>query len=313
MAVRFHGMLSGAPAMHALFDLLPRVARADSTVLVRGETGTGKELVARALHTLGPRRNGPFQAVNCATFTAELLASELFGHVRGAFTGAVRDRKGLFELADGGTLFLDEIAEIPVTIQSQLLRVLQERTFVPVGDTVPRKVDVRLVSATHQSLRHAVEAGRFRADLMYRVRVVPLFLPPLRQRPGDVSLLVQHFLNQFNESLGHLRRVDRVAPPALEALEAYAWPGNIRELANVLEYAFVVGTGPVLTLTDLTPELRGERPPDAGPAGPRPEDDERARLVAALAAARGRKAQAAEALGMSRSTLWRRLRELGIQ
>ena len=312
---RFQGMLSGAPAMHALFDLLPRVARADSTVLVRGETGTGKELVARALHALGPRRGGPFQAVNCATFTAELLASELFGHVRGAFTGAVKDRKGLFELADGGTLFLDELAEIPVTIQSQLLRVLQERTFVPVGDTVPRKVDVRLVSATHQSLRQAVEAGRFRADLMYRVRVVPLFLPPLRDRPGDVPLLVENFLKQFNESLGHLRRVERVAPAAMQALEAYAWPGNIRELANVLEYAFVVGLGPVLELADLTPELRGERPPDAGPGLPVGVDvdaQDRVRLVAALAAARGRKAQAAQALGMSRSTLWRRLRELGI-
>jgi len=316
-AVRFHGMVSAAPCMHALFDLLPRVARADSTVLVRGETGTGKELVARALHDLGPRRNGPFQAVNCATFTADLLASELFGHVRGAFTGAVKDRKGLFELADGGTLFLDEIAEIPVTIQSQLLRVLQERTFVPVGDTVPRRVDVRLVSATHASLRALVETGRFRADLMYRVRVVPLFLPPLRERIGDVPLLVAHFLNEFNTLLGHLRRVERVHPLALEALVAYPWPGNVRELANVLEYAFVIGQGPTLVLADLTPELRGERPPEleapALPASARdPEAQERDRLRRALAQAGGRKARAAEVLGMSRSTLWRRLRELGL-
>ncbi len=305
-------MVTVAPQMERLFELIRRVAKTDASALIRGETGTGKELVARAIHELGPRRSRPFRAINCATLTPELLASELFGHVKGAFTGAIRDRRGLFKLADGGTLFLDEIAEIPLDIQARLLRVLQERTFVPLGGADPLSVDVRLLAATLRSLRREVEEGRFREDLMYRVRVVPLFLPPLRERTGDVEALTAHFVDEFNARGG--RRVTEVAPDATEALLVHSWPGNVRELMNVIEYAFAVGEGRVLTLDELTPELRGEAPPDERRQNPDAtlRELERERLLDALRRTGGRKGKAAEALGMSRSTLWRKLREHGL-
>ena len=300
----FHGIITASPQMLEVFSLVERVARTDSTVLIRGATGTGKELVARAIQQLSARREQPFRAVNCATFTPDLLASELFGHVRGAFTGAVRERRGLFELADGGTVFLDEVAEMPLDIQARLLRVLQERTFVPVGGTDAVRVDVRLLSATNKALRREVEAGRFREDLMYRIRVVPIFLPRLAERDGDVEALAWHFIDQLNER--GQRHIDAVARDAMEAMLSYPWPGNVRELHNVIEYAFAVGEGPVLGLGDLTPELRGEPPPGD------PElvtDVERRRIQDALDRAGGRKGAAAELLGISRSTLWRKLRE----
>ena len=307
--MEFHGMVTRAPAMHAFFEILKRVARAEATVLVRGETGTGKELVAKALHELSPRAERPFAALNCATLTSELLASELFGHVRGAFTGAVRDRQGLFTQGDGGTVFLDEIAEIDLEIQARLLRVLQERTFVPLGGTQPRSVDVRVVSATHTSLRQQVERRRFREDLMYRIRVVPLFLPPLRERAGDIEALTWHFIDEFN-SRG-LREVDGLDGATEEALLGYRWPGNVRELLNAIEHAFAVGEGPVITLDELPPELRGEQAPfdSSSVGGISSREAERERIVEALATARGKKGRAAEALGMSRSTLWRKMRE----
>ena len=307
----FHGMLSESSQMASLFRLVRRVARTSAAVLVRGETGTGKELVARAVHDLGPRASKPFRAVNCATLTPELLASELFGHVKGAFTGAVKDRKGLFRLADGGTLFLDEIAEIPLELQARLLRVVQEQRFVPLGGSEPVDVDVRIVSATHRALRREVEEGRFREDLMYRLRVVPLYLPPLREREGDVELLAKHFVAEFNER--GLRRVERIDPMAREALSAHRWPGNVRELRNVVEYAFAVGEGAVMTVDELPPELRGERPPEVPGRPVTAVDLERDRLVSALRRTRGRKGEAAVLLGISRSTLWRKLREHGIE
>lgn len=308
----FHGMLTTADRMRDFFRILERVAKSESTVLIRGESGTGKELAARALHELSPRSHGPFRAVNCATFTRDLLASELFGHARGAFTGAIRDREGLFQLADGGTVFLDEIAELPLDLQAQLLRVLQERSFVPVGGTEPINVDVRVVSATHQALRREVEARRFREDLMYRVRVVPLFLPRLVEREGDVAALTWQFIDQFNAKHQRERRgariIEGIDQRAMKAMCAYPWPGNIRELRNVIEYAFAIGEGPVMTPDDLTPELRGE-PVPGGESDMSLGEIERERIVAALREAQGRKADAAEALGMSRSTLWRKLRE----
>ncbi|RDV37155.1 sigma-54-dependent Fis family transcriptional regulator [Bradymonadaceae bacterium TMQ3] len=312
----FFGMISGAPQMEELFGLLERVARADVSVLVRGETGTGKELVARAIHELSPRKGRAFRAVNCASFNSELLASELFGHVRGAFTGAVKDRRGLFALADGGSVFLDEIAEIPLEVQARLLRVLQEQRFVPVGGTDAVKVDVRLISATNKALRREVEQGRFREDLMYRVRVVPIFLPPLVERHGDIELLVWHFIEEFNAREGMPRRIEGLSEEAFEALQSYGWPGNVRELRNVIEYAFVVGEGEVLAYEDLPPELRGEGPVDsrevernAGESG----RSERQDIVAALRAAGGSREDAAAALGVSRTTLWRRMKEYGIE
>lgn len=306
--VPFHGMVTVSPQMQSFFALLKRVARTQATVLIRGESGTGKELAARALHELSPRADGPFKAVNCATLTGDLLASELFGHVRGAFTGAIRDRQGLFALADGGTIFLDEIAELPLDIQARLLRVLQERTFIPVGGTSPVEVDIRLVSATHTSLRNEVDARRFREDLMYRVRVVPLFLPRLAERDGDIEALTWHFIRQFNTQ--GFRHIDAIHPDATEALLRYSWPGNIRELSNVIEYAFAIGLGSTLVVDDLTPELRGEPPPGKRVPGQLTEADlERERLLEALRVAQGKKTKAAELLGMSRSTLWRKLRE----
>jgi DNA-binding NtrC family response regulator len=302
-------LITRAPQMRQLFRRVERVAPTDATVLVRGETGTGKELVARAVHALSERSKAPFQAVNCATFTPELLASELFGHVRGAFTGAVRDRPGLFRAADGGTLFLDEIAEIPLPLQALLLRVLQERTFVPVGGTEPVSADVRIVAATHRALRREVAAGRFREDLMYRVRVVPLFLPRLVERTGDVELLAMHFLEEL--AVGARRAVVGFEPAAMQLLLAYDWPGNVRELRNVVEYAVIMGEGPLVAPHDLSPELRGEGPP-AERVYATARERERERILSALAVAHGRRAAAAERLGWSRSTLWRKMRELEI-
>ena len=307
--ISFHGMLTVAPQMKQLFALIERVARTDSSVLIRGETGTGKELVARAIHDLSPRSGGPFRAVNCATFTPELLASELFGHVRGAFTGAIRDRAGLFALASGGTVFLDEIAEMPLDLQARLLRIVQERSFVPVGGTEPVEVDVRLLSATNKALRREVAEGRFREDLMYRIRVVPLFLPRLIERDGDIEALLWHFIDELNRSSPY-RTIEAVDREVLDAMGEYDWPGNVRELRNIVEYAYAVGDGPVLTLEDLTPELRGEPPP--GREGASEKDKERARLLEALAETGGHKTRAAELLGISRSTLWRKLRELNL-
>ncbi|MBT8492346.1 MAG: sigma 54-interacting transcriptional regulator [Deltaproteobacteria bacterium] len=300
----FHGIRTVAPQMLELFELVERAARTDSAVLIRGESGTGKELIARALHEMSGRAHGPFRALNCATLTPELLASELFGHVRGAFTGAVRDRQGLFAAADGGTIFLDEVAEMPLGLQAQLLRVVEAKSFVPVGATEPVTVDVRIMSATNQALRLAVEDRRFREDLMYRIRVVPLFLPRLAERDGDVEALTWHFIDRHNQ-LG-LRNVEAIDSQVLEALLDYGWPGNVRELQNVVEFAFAIGEGPTFTPDELTPELRGEPPTDHVR---RSGSSERHRIEQALSKAGGRKGKAAELLGMSRSTLWRKLRE----
>ncbi|MEO1173487.1 MAG: sigma 54-interacting transcriptional regulator [Myxococcota bacterium] len=295
----FCGMMTTSALMREFFATLERVSRTDAPVLIRGESGTGKELAAHAIHRLGGRRDAPFHAVNCATFSPELLSSELFGHVKGAFTGAVGNRPGLFKLADHGTVFLDEIAEIPLSVQAQLLRVVEHQTFVPVGGSEPVSVNVRIVSATHRALRNEVRIGSFRQDLMYRVRVVPLYLPALRDRGDDMLALARNFIERNNER--GLRRIDRVQPATVDALRMYPWPGNIRELQNVVEYAFAVGEGPVLTLEDLTPELRGEAP-DEGPGVDliAMESGERRRILEALDQTRGKKAEAAARLIPSR-------------
>ena len=309
-AVEFHGMITVAPSMLSLFELIKRVARTDSSVLIRGETGTGKELVAASIHALGHRAEGPFRAVNCATFTAELLASELFGHVRGSFTGAVADRPGLFALADGGTVFLDEVAELPLGLQARLLRVVQERSFVPVGGAESISVNTRILAATNKALRREVSEGRFREDLMYRLRVVPLFLPRLTEREGDVEALFWRFIKEFNRSRGS-RTIEGITSAARDAILDYDWPGNVRELRNQVEFAYAIGDGPLFDLDDLTPELRGEGP--SVPAGEMTSEDiERQQIIVALETAGGRKSKAAEILGMSRSTLWRKIRELHI-
>jgi transcriptional regulator with PAS, ATPase and Fis domain len=316
----FHGIVTVSPQMRSFFELLRRAARSDASILIRGESGTGKELAAAAIHQLSHRRSRPFHALNCATLTPELAASELFGHVRGAFTGAIREREGLFALANGGTAFLDEVAELSPEIQARLLRVLQEQTFVPVGGTEPIQVDVRMLAATNKSLRDEVERGRFREDLMYRIRVVPLFLPPLVERDGDVAALTWHFIKRFNARCKltdqhheepPLRRIDAITAETHALLLAYPWPGNVRELRNVIEYAFAIGEGPILAADELPPELRGEPPPRSTRTHPlSAEDEEKARILEALRIAGGLKSHAAELLGISRTTLWRKLREL---
>ncbi len=232
--------------------------------------------------------------------------------MRGSFTGAIKDRPGLFTLADKGTVFLDEIAEMPLDIQARLLRVLQEQTFVPLGGSEAKSVDVRVLSATHRALREEVAQRRFREDLMYRVRVVPIFLPRLVERDGDIAALSWHFIDRFNERGG--REVTAIDPDVMDAYLAYAWPGNVRELRNAIEYAFAVGEGPTLTVDELLPELRGE-PPRSSTRGARldPGAEERERILSALRATQGRKGEAAKRLGINRSTLWRKLRELQIE
>jgi transcriptional regulator with PAS, ATPase and Fis domain len=317
--VCFHGLWSQSPKMKDVFRIIERVAADDASVLLRGETGTGKELAARAIHALSRRANGPFQAINCAALPASLLESELFGHVRGAFTGAVGDTKGHFQLADTGTLFLDEVGEMPPELQAKLLRVLETRNVLPVGGRKPVAIDVRIVSATHRALRHEVESGRFRADLMYRLRVIPIFLPALRERREDIGLLCDKFIESMNPTAR--RRIERVAPSALSLLERQDWPGNVRELRNVLAYAYAVGDGPILQLNHLPPELLDPALPDALGGGEPAlssasaealRTPEAKRLLEALRRTGGNKKQAADLLGMSRVTLWRRMKELGI-
>jgi two-component system, NtrC family, response regulator AtoC len=305
--VDFHGFKSRDPRVHELFDVVAHVAETEGTVLVRGESGTGKELIAQAVHRASHRRDGPFVAVNCAALSPGLLESELFGHVRGAFTGAVKDRPGVFQRAHGGTLFLDEVAELPLDLQAKLLRVLQERNFVPVGGSRTVDVDVRIVAATHRSLRAEVEAGRFREDLMYRLRVIPVYLPPLRERRGDIELLLRRFLDRATSRIS--RKVLAIAPDAMRALLDYPWPGNVRELINVVEYAAVVGRGPTVELAHLPPEFREPRPARRAPSA---ELDERERILRAIEQADGNIGEAADLLGMSRPTFWRKRKKYGV-
>ncbi len=308
--VSFHGMWTQSPRMGEVFRIIERVASDDSTVLVRGESGTGKELVAQALHALSRRSKGPFRAINCAALPANLLESELFGHVRGAFTGAVSDNPGHFQLAHKGTLFLDEVAEMPPELQAKLLRVLETRTVLPVGGRKNLPVDVRIVSATHRALRKEVELGHFRADLMYRLRVIPIFLPALRERKEDIGLICSKLIESMNGAAR--RKILRVAPSTLAVLERHDWPGNVRELRNALEYAYAMGDGPVLRPADLPPELLDTTLGFADLAG-QPRDPQARRILDALEKYGGNRSRAAKVLGMSRVTLWRRLRALGLE
>lgn len=305
----FGELVGSSPVTRASFALMERAAASDATVLLEGETGTGKSRAAFAIHQASARASGPFLTVDCGAIPGNLLESELFGHVRGAFTGAVRDSPGHFRLADKGSLFLDEVAEMPLDLQAKMLRVLETRTVIPVGGRQPVPVDVRIIAATHRPLRREVETGRFRADLMYRLRVVPLFLPTLRERRGDILPLALRFLEELHQR--GARRVERFSPGARRLLEEHPWPGNVRELRNVMEYAYVIGEGPVVREADLPPEFSEQR--QAAPAKLPPPDAslEPERIRAALAQAGGNRSEAARLLGVSRVTLWRRLRDLG--
>ncbi len=301
-----------SPLLDRALQQARRVARTNATVLINGESGTGKELVARMIHTESLRVRGEFVAVNCAGLTESIIESELFGHVKGAFTGAVRAKKGKFELAHGGTLFLDEIGEIPLNVQVKLLRVLQEREVEPVGgeETVP--IDVRLICATHRDLDALVKAGRFREDLYYRIKVIVLRLPALRERPEDIPTLADHFRKLANDR--NKRKVLGFTPAALERLQGYAWPGNVRELENVVEQAVVLCRGDTVEVGDLPEEITGDRGPQDVlriPVGNTLADAERELILETLRKAGGNKTQAAKMLGIGVRTLYRKLEEYG--
>ena len=253
-SVERDGFIGRSDLMEDIFRLVERVAQARSTVLITGESGTGKELVAKAIHASSPRADAPFIIVNCSNIPAELLESELFGHTKGAFTGAVSSKKGLFEAADTGSIFLDEIGDLRPEIQVRLLRVIQEREFTPLGDVVPTKVDVRIIAATNVDLKEAVKSGTFREDLYYRLSVVPIELPPLRDRREDILPLAQHFIRKYAEENGR-EMSDTVSPEVLALLEAYPFPGNVRELENIIERAVVIAPDDEITVDCLRPEV----------------------------------------------------------
>jgi len=309
------GLVGASEIMGKVREQLRKVAATDATVLVLGESGTGKELAARALHDASRRRDGPFVSVSCAALPESLLESELFGHEKGAFTGALRRKIGRFELAHGGTLFLDEVGEIPPAVQVKLLRVLQERRFERVGGEETIEVDVRLVSATNRDLRQRVAEGRFREDLYYRLAIVPLTLPPLRGRPGDVEALAHHFLEKHAARIGRSPR--GFSPEALAVLRRHSWPGNVRELENAVQQAMVFAEGERIQAGELPPALRQAPAGLPVPSGDRSlneilEELERQLVTDAFSRARGVKAEAARLLGLKPSALYYKLEKYGI-
>jgi DNA-binding NtrC family response regulator len=311
-----YGELIGvSEPMRAIYRLVDAVSQNKSTVLVSGESGTGKELVARTIHERSALKDGPFVAVNCAGLAETLLDSQLFGHRRGAFTGAIADHDGVFRAASGGTLFLDEVAEIPVALQAKFLRAIQEREVVPIGSTRAVPVDVRLIAATNRDIETEVEAGRFRNDLFYRLNVVRIELPPLRARRDDVPPLVEHFIHRYSTQYGVAPKI--VPAAVMAALQAHDWPGNVRELQNVVERAFALSDDDTLALADLPRALRGAPQRAAVPAaapGPRQtlDDSERLLIADTLAASGGNKNEAARRLGIDRQRLYRKLRKYGL-
>jgi PAS domain S-box-containing protein len=304
----FHDLLGRSNSMQRIYQQIRDIARVDATVLIEGATGTGKELVARAIHSSSHRRDKPFIAVNCAGLTESLLGSQLFGHKRGAFTGAVEDHQGLFEAANGGTLFLDEIGDIPMTVQNQLLRVLQEREIIRLGESKPRKIDVRVLAATHRTLTDEVAKGNFRSDLLYRIRVARILLPPLSRRREDIPLLAASFLAQFATASG--KPVKELSLDALRLLSQYDWPGNVRELKSAIEYAVIGCQGGVVQEDDLPPEIHPSAEAFSELSG-EPMSEE-ARFRQALHSAGGNRVKAARLLGISRATFYRRLTDLKI-
>jgi two-component system response regulator HydG len=313
---RFGDMIGSSPAMHGLYELIRRVSQTDATVLVTGETGTGKELVARSIHERSRRASGPFVGVNCAAIPESLLESELFGHVRGAFTDAKHDRRGLFTLADSGTLFLDEITETPVVFQAKLLRALQQRTVRPVGGCRELPFDVRVIAAANRDLEALLRDGRFREDLYYRLNVVQVHVPPLRERCSDVPELAEHFIRE-STSRGS-KRVEGLTNQAVARLTAYAWPGNVRELRNCIESAVAFAKGPLIAEEDLPERVRRGTPSEAPNARKDPQsfmtlsELERHYICEVLDAVGGTKSAAARILGLDRKTLYRKLHHYGV-
>jgi two-component system response regulator HydG len=320
---RFHLLVGKSRPMQDVFALVELAAASSATVLITGETGTGKELAARAIHERSARKSGPMVKVNCSALTESLLESELFGHAKGAFTGAIRDKPGRFELADGGTLFLDEIGDISPYIQVKLLRFLQEREFERVGESETRKTDVRIIAATNRNIHALVQNGDFREDLYYRLKVFPIHMPPLRERKDDIGLLISYFIEKFNKQTG--KSIAGLTTEAALTLMDYCWPGNIRELENAIEHAFVICREREIGIFDLPIEIRHVEiratsclQPEAhrhmGPGKIRgPRDLTRETLIEALEKSNGNRIAAASALGIDRTTLWRHMKQLNIK
>lgn len=319
----FEGIIGVSPAMQAVFDMIDSAAGSDAPVIILGESGTGKELVARAIHRRGPRRDKPYVKVNCASLAESLLESELFGHVRGAFTGAVQARQGRFEAASGGDIFLDEIGDLPLTTQVKLLRVLEEKVIERVGDNRPVPIDVRIVTATNRDLTRMVAEGLFREDLFYRINVIPLMLPPLRERKEDIPLLAEAFFRRLQ--LKSDKPVETIAYDSMGLLITYPWPGNIRELRSAFEYAFVACPGGAIEPKHLPPAIQqqdtavptsscnGKTAEGSRPAPPATGLSPKETLIEALTRTGGNRSAAARLLGVSRGTVWHRMRRYGIK
>ena len=304
----FGEIVGNSAPMQEVFRVIEAVSQNKSNVLISGENGTGKELVARTIHNRGPLAGNPFLAINCGALSETLLESQLFGHRKGSFTGAIEDHEGVFQAADGGTLFLDEIAEIPLPLQVKFLRAIQEKEVTPLGSTRPVRVDVRLIAATNRNIEEAVRSGAFRTDLFYRLNVVSVHLPPLRERREDIPFLVQHFIHDFSRIYGVEPK--RVTPEAMKQIVAYAWPGNIRELQNAIERAFALSAEPEITVHDLPPAIVRQGQPAASSVLTEPlplEDLERQNIVAALHRSGGNKNEAARILGIDRQRLYRKI------
>ncbi len=316
---KFHLLVGKSKPMLDVFEVIDLAAASNATVLVTGETGTGKELAARTIHERSGRKNGPMVKVNCSALPESLLESELFGHAKGAFTGAIKDKVGRFELADGGTLFLDEIGDVSPYIQVKLLRFLQEREYERVGESVTRRANVRIIAATNRDLRRLVQQGSFREDLFYRLKVFPIHLPPLRERKDDVGLLIAHFIGKFNKQTG--KSLSGLSAEAALTMMDYCWPGNIRELENAIEHAFVTCRAGEIGIFDLPLEIRHvelrsalcKPPGQAGPVENIGLEATKENITDALARNGGRKSAAARDLGIDRTTLWRAMKRWRIE
>ena len=325
----FHGIIGKSPIIQKVFDVIQKAAKSEAPIIIYGESGTGKELVARVIHLLGGRKDGPFVQLNCAALNESLLESELFGHIKGAFTGAYRHRKGRFEAASGGDIFLDEIGDVPLSIQVKLLRVLETKKFEHVGDDRPIAVDVRIITATNKNLEELIEQNQFRNDLFFRINVFPIHLPPLRKRSEDIPLLVDTFIQRMRSRTG--KNIARLTPAAMERFMAYRWPGNVRELKSALEFAFILAEGDVIDLDQLPPkivahsqglsttyqmhtkardqEITGKPQTFLSNIG---DATEKKALIETLKKTNGNQSQAARILGINRVTVWNRMKKYGI-
>jgi PAS domain S-box-containing protein len=308
----FHGILGASAPMQQVFDLIGNACNSDAPVIIFGESGSGKELVARAIHDTGTRKEHPYIKVNCAALTESLLESELFGHVKGAFTGAYRSRKGRFEAAQGGDIFLDEIGDLPLSTQVKLLRVLEDKIIERVGDNRPIEIDVRIVSATNRDLKKLVDQGRFREDLFYRINVIPIIVPPLRERVGDIPLLAESFFRRIQ--LKNDKKIQGITNESMELLMAYSWPGNVRELKSAFEYAFVTCQETTIQPHHFPPDIYREY--NSLETNIKRDlsrkETKKIQLIKALEKAGGNQSRAADILGISRVTVWNRMKRYGI-